>query len=382
RHERARRHGAVERRRRLLLRPAPRRRPAGAAPHTLPGRPDPADRGRGAGAEHARSPSRLLEAHELVPREPRRPSAPDRVHAPRRRQPPPARHPRAPAARAPAALPARRERVPVALRHPVALAHPRQPAIPLPVRRGEPRRQLHARRVQDRDLRRQLELAGSDLVPDQPPPHRGAGALPPLLWRRVPAGAADGVGATGDADGGRAGDPTAPGEHLPARRLGQAAVSRRRAALRRGSPLPGPRPVLRILPWRDRARLWSEPPDRLDVACPEVHRRHRPSEERTMNPRGPNAEQITYWNETAGPKWVALQDVLDQQIRPLGRAAMQPVGIATGERVLDVGCGTGDTTVDLARRVGLRGAVTAIDLSAPMLASARQRAAGIGNVTF
>ena len=101
-----------------------------------------------------------------------------------------------------------------------------------------------------------------------------------------------------------------------------------------------------------------------------------------MNPRGPNAEQITYWNETAGPKWVALQDVLDQQIRPLGWAAMERVGIASGERVLDVGCGTGDTTVDLARRVGLRGAVTAIDLSAPMLASARQRAAGIGNVTF
>jgi SAM-dependent methyltransferase len=101
-----------------------------------------------------------------------------------------------------------------------------------------------------------------------------------------------------------------------------------------------------------------------------------------MNPEGPNAEQITYWNETAGPKWVALQDVLDQQIRPLGRAAMERVGIASGERVLDVGCGTGDTTVDLARRVGPRGAVTGIDLSAPMLASARQRAAGIGNVTF
>jgi SAM-dependent methyltransferase len=101
-----------------------------------------------------------------------------------------------------------------------------------------------------------------------------------------------------------------------------------------------------------------------------------------MNPEGPNAEQITYWNETAGPKWVALQDVLDEQIRPLGLAAMERVGIASGERVLDVGCGTGDTTVELARRVGPRGAVTGIDLSAPMLASARKRAAGIGNVTF
>jgi len=101
-----------------------------------------------------------------------------------------------------------------------------------------------------------------------------------------------------------------------------------------------------------------------------------------MNAEGPNAEQIVYWNETAGPKWVALQDVLDQQIRPLGEAAMERVGSADGERVLDVGCGTGETTVELAHRVGPGGAVTGIDLSAPMLARARQRATGIGNVTF
>jgi len=100
-----------------------------------------------------------------------------------------------------------------------------------------------------------------------------------------------------------------------------------------------------------------------------------------MIAEGPNAEQIVYWNAPER-KWVALQDVLDQQIRPLGRAAMERVGIASGERVLDVGCGTGDTTVELARRVGPRGAVTGLDLSEPMLASARKRAAGIGNVTF
>ena len=100
-----------------------------------------------------------------------------------------------------------------------------------------------------------------------------------------------------------------------------------------------------------------------------------------MIAEGPNAEQIVYWNAPER-KWVALQDVLDQQIRPLGRAAMERVGIASGERVLDVGCGPGDTTVELARRVGPRGAVTGLDLSEPMLASARKRAAGIGNVTF
>jgi SAM-dependent methyltransferase len=103
-----------------------------------------------------------------------------------------------------------------------------------------------------------------------------------------------------------------------------------------------------------------------------------------MQATGPNAEQIAFWNETAGPKWVALQDVLDQQIRPLGQAVMDRTGIASGERVLDVGCGTGDSTVELARRVGPTGSVTGVDLSAPMLARARQRAsaAGLHNVTF
>jgi len=99
---------------------------------------------------------------------------------------------------------------------------------------------------------------------------------------------------------------------------------------------------------------------------------------------GPNAEQITYWNATAGPKWVALQERLDTHIRELGESAMHRVGIRTGERVLDVGCGTGQTTLELARRVGPEGNVLGIDVSAPMLARARQRAAAAGdaNVAF
>jgi len=104
----------------------------------------------------------------------------------------------------------------------------------------------------------------------------------------------------------------------------------------------------------------------------------------TLEPTGPNAEQIRYWNETAGPKWIAFQSLLDAQLRPLGRPTMDRARIAPGERVLDVGCGCGDTTLELARRVGPEGAVVGIDVSAGMVGRGIEaaRAAGLANVRF
>ena len=94
-----------------------------------------------------------------------------------------------------------------------------------------------------------------------------------------------------------------------------------------------------------------------------------------LDAEGPNAEQIEYWNEVSGEKWVALNDVIDAQIEPLGRAAIDAAGLRPGERVLDVGCGCGQTTLQLAERVGSAGAVRGVDVSGPMLARARERAA-------
>lgn len=99
---------------------------------------------------------------------------------------------------------------------------------------------------------------------------------------------------------------------------------------------------------------------------------------------GPNAEQITYWNDAGGSKWVALHALVDEQIRPLGRRAMDRARVSQGERVLDVGCGCGATTIELGERVGPRGRVTGIDISTAMLgvAAAAARQAGAANVTF
>jgi SAM-dependent methyltransferase len=97
---------------------------------------------------------------------------------------------------------------------------------------------------------------------------------------------------------------------------------------------------------------------------------------------GPNAQQTQYWNEVAGPKWVVLSDAINGQIEPLGRAAMEIARIEPGQRVLDVGCGCGHTSIDLAERVGNQGRVEGLDLSEPMLAEARRRSAGLTNLQF
>ena len=92
-----------------------------------------------------------------------------------------------------------------------------------------------------------------------------------------------------------------------------------------------------------------------------------------MTTQDGNHEQRTYWNDQAGPKWVRLQQRLDAQIEPLGHAALQRAHVDQGERVLDISCGCGQTTLELAQRVGQNGVVTGIDLSQPMLERARER---------
>jgi len=97
-----------------------------------------------------------------------------------------------------------------------------------------------------------------------------------------------------------------------------------------------------------------------------------------------NADQITYWNASAGPAWVAGQELLDAQLEGLGLAAVEALAPRRGETLIDIGCGCGATTLELARRVGASGAVIGVDISAPMLARAGERArqAGLAQASF
>ena len=97
-----------------------------------------------------------------------------------------------------------------------------------------------------------------------------------------------------------------------------------------------------------------------------------------------NADQLAFWNGAGGRTWVARQEHTDIALAPVSEALLAFAAPRAGERVLDVGCGCGATTLEFARAVGPAGRVTALDISAPMLAEARARAqaAGIANVDW
>ena len=91
-------------------------------------------------------------------------------------------------------------------------------------------------------------------------------------------------------------------------------------------------------------------------------------------PEPPRASQS--FVEKAGEAWVRMQDRTDTLIDPLGRVAIERLGVVAGERILDVGCGCGQTLLQLAALAGPTGQVLGVDISPPMLARARERAAG------
>lgn len=94
----------------------------------------------------------------------------------------------------------------------------------------------------------------------------------------------------------------------------------------------------------------------------------------------PNAAQVAYWNDTAGSTWADLQPALDRQLEPLGRRVIEALALRPGERVLDLGCGAGATTAQLAATVAPGGEVIGIDISRPLLDVARRR--GVPQAAF
>lgn len=97
-----------------------------------------------------------------------------------------------------------------------------------------------------------------------------------------------------------------------------------------------------------------------------------------------NAKQVEEWNNATGQRWLERHERIDRQIAPFGRRAMDRAAIQRGQRILDVGCGCGETTLELGRRVGDAGFVLGVDVSRVLVDAARRvaRDANVLNVRF
>ncbi|WP_372574392.1 class I SAM-dependent methyltransferase [Ruegeria jejuensis] len=98
----------------------------------------------------------------------------------------------------------------------------------------------------------------------------------------------------------------------------------------------------------------------------------------------PNADQKDYWSATpSGIKWLTYEDHLDAAMAPILDLVVQRAGLQPGERVIDIGCGTGASLLAAAELVGPTGDVLGLDIAKPFLERAAARAvqAGLANVS-
>src|SRR5262245_31036454 len=92
-----------------------------------------------------------------------------------------------------------------------------------------------------------------------------------------------------------------------------------------------------------------------------------------------NRAQLVYWNGPIGHMWAQAQEKRDRDHAPMTEAVLKLAAATPGEHALDIGCGSGTTTLRLAQSVEPDGSVVGIDLSGPMLALAKSRAQDSGS---
>lgn len=85
------------------------------------------------------------------------------------------------------------------------------------------------------------------------------------------------------------------------------------------------------------------------------------------------------WASEMGERWLASLDQFEGMIAPIGNALLERAGYQPGERVLDLGCGGGATTLAIAEAVGPDGAALGLDIAPMLIARAQARAAAAGS---
>lgn len=89
--------------------------------------------------------------------------------------------------------------------------------------------------------------------------------------------------------------------------------------------------------------------------------------------RETNHEQATLWNGISAGGWVQAQGLVDQVLKPFEDLLVEAVSAGSPSRVLDVGCGTGNVTVALAKALGVESHCVGVDISEPMITAAQAR---------
>lgn len=104
----------------------------------------------------------------------------------------------------------------------------------------------------------------------------------------------------------------------------------------------------------------------------------------TVSAPDASTEFVDFWNEVLVPKFVKYKHVLVDGLTHHSAAIFPSLDIRAGDRALDVGCGFGDTAIQIAERVGSTGSVLGIDCCESFLEYGRRDAAavGLGNVSF
>jgi ubiquinone/menaquinone biosynthesis C-methylase UbiE len=89
----------------------------------------------------------------------------------------------------------------------------------------------------------------------------------------------------------------------------------------------------------------------------------------------PNAREVQYWNSAHTRSWADEYETIDRLFAGLTQIALDHAAPKLGERVIDIGCGSGTTVFELAARVGPSGYVLGADVSKPSVAKAQERIA-------
>jgi ubiquinone/menaquinone biosynthesis C-methylase UbiE len=97
-----------------------------------------------------------------------------------------------------------------------------------------------------------------------------------------------------------------------------------------------------------------------------------------------DSEYVEFWNDVLVPKFVKFKHILVDGLTHHSEAVFPALPVKEGDRVLDVGCGFGDTAIKLAKIVGPTGEVVGVDCCEAFLDYARAdaKAAGLNNVSF